>query len=139
MKMTLTALTFIALPLLALAFDGQDKEPINFKDSLSVSRMRVKLEHSKGILEGLVNDDFRTIGKEARAMRRLNELERWFRADTPQYKARLRAFWLATDSLIEAADKKNLDAATVAYTQMTIDCVACHRQVRAAEKRTKQD
>ena len=139
MKTLLTALALFTLPLLALAFDGQDKEPINVTDSLSVSRMRVKLEHSKGILEGLVNDDFQRIGKEARAMRRLNELERWFRADTPQYKARLRAFWLATDSLVEAADKKNLDAATLAYTQMTIDCVACHRQVRAAEKSTKKD
>ena len=65
--------------------------------------------------------------------------ECWFCADTPQYKGQLNAFWFANDALIQAADEKNLDAATLAYTQLTISCVNCHKQVRAAEKTAKTD
>ena len=101
--------------------------------------MRSKLEHSKNIMEGLTREDFNTIGREAKSMKGLTALEGWFRADTPRYKAQLNAFWLANDALIQAADEKNLDAATIAYTQLTISCVNCHKQVRAAIKTAKTD
>jgi len=139
MKMLLTVLALIGLPLLAVPFDEPDPKPNQLKQQLSVSLMRSKLEHSKKILEGLATEDFQAISKGAKAMRSLTVLEQWFRADTPRYKAQLNAFWFANDALVQAADEKNLDGATVAYTQLTISCVNCHKQVRAAEKTAKTE
>ena len=134
MKRLLIALTLIALPLLALASGDPRPKEQNFKKQLSVSLMRSKLEHSNKILEGLTTEDFDTIAKEAKAMRGLTALEHWFRADTPQYKTQLSAFWYGNDALIKAAEEKNLDGATLAYTQLAISCVNCHKHVRAAAK-----
>ena len=136
MKTFLSALAFVAVPLLAAADEPDSR---GLKHQLSVSLMQSKLEHSKNILEGLTREDFGAISKGAKAMRGLTALEGWFRADTPRYKAQLNAFWLANDALIQAADEKNVDAATLAYTQLTISCVNCHKQVRAATKTVKTD
>ena len=139
MKTLLTVLALIGLPLLAVAFDEPDSKPNRLKQQFSVSLMRSKLEHSKNILEGLATEDFQAISKGAKAMRNLTVLEKWFRADTPRYKAQLNAFWFANDALVQAADEKNLDGAALAYTQLTISCVNCHKQVRAAEKTAKTE
>jgi cytochrome c556 len=139
MKTLLAALVLFALPLLAVAFDEPDSKPNDVKHQFSASLMRSKLEHSKNILQGLANEDFQEISKGAKSMKGLTVLERWFRADTPRYKAQLNAFWFANDALIQAADEKNLDAATLAYTQLMISCVNCHKQVRATEKSAKTE
>jgi len=138
MKTLLAALALVGLPLLAIAFDEQDSKP-DRKHQFSQALMRSKLEHSKNILEGLDNEDFQEISRGAKAMRGITALERWFRADTPRYKAQLTAFWFANDALAQAADDKNLDAAALAYTQLTISCVNCHKQVRVLEKSSKSD
>lgn len=134
MKRLSIALTLIGLPLLALASGNPRPKEQSLKEHLSATLMRSKLEHSNKVLEGLTTEDFDTIAKEAKAMRGLTVLERWFRADTPQYRAQLNAFWYANDALAKAADDKNLDGATLAYTQLTISCVNCHKHVRAATK-----
>jgi len=134
MKALLITLVLIGLPLFVLAFDEQDPKPKRSRQKLSVSLMQSKLEHSKNILEGLTKEDFDAIGKGAKSMRDLTALEGWFLADTPRYKAQLNAFWFANDALAQAATDKNLDAAALAYTQLTISCVNCHKYVRAAGK-----
>jgi hypothetical protein len=134
MKRLLIALALIGLPLLGLASGNPSAKEQSLKEHLSATLMRSKLEHSNKVLEGLTTEDFGTIAKEAQAMRGLTVLERWFRADTPQYKAQLNSFWYANDALAKAADEKNLDGATLAYTQLTISCVNCHKHVRAATK-----
>jgi hypothetical protein len=131
MKTSLTALALISLPLLAIAVGEQGQKSDGLKQQLSVSLMRSKLEHSKNVLGGLTTGDFEAIRKEAKAMRNLTVLERWFRADTPRYKAQLNVFWFANDALIQAADEKNLDGAALAYTQLTLSCVNCHKYVRS--------
>lgn len=139
MKTLLFAIALIALPLIAVAFDEQDPKKEGLKHELSVSLMKSKLDDSKNILEGLTREDFPAIEKGAKALRGLTVLEQWFRADTPRYKAQLNSFRYANDALIQAAEEKNLDAASIAYTQLTISCVNCHKQVRAVQKTTKND
>src|SRR5579862_8260713 len=117
MKRLLIALALIGLPLLAVGSGNPRAKEQSLKEHLSATLMRSKLEHSNKVLEGLTTEDFGTIAKEAQAMRGLTVLERWFRADTPQYKAQLNSFWYANDALAKAADEKNLDGATLAYTQ----------------------
>jgi len=56
------------------------------------------------------------------------------RASRPEYRTQLRLFEFADRELIRAAAEKNLDAATLAYNQLTVSCVNCHKIVRASSK-----
>ena len=55
--------------------------------------------------------------------------------DTPGYNAKLKDFEYANKSLRLAAQEKNLDGATIAYIQLTLSCVHCHKLVRDVEKK----
>lgn len=93
--------------------------------------MRKKLEYSGRILEGLAKEDYEEIGKAARSMRALTHMERWVRAGMPEYRTQLRNFERANDQLIRHADEKQLDGAALAYVQLTLSCVDCHKVIRA--------
>jgi len=94
--------------------------------------MRQKVQASQAILTGLASADFQAIGQNAAAMSAMEQLEKWLRADSPGYRTQLRLFEFADRELIRAAREKNLDAATLAYNQLTISCVNCHKIVRDA-------
>jgi cytochrome c556 len=95
--------------------------------------MKQKLRASQEVLKGLADGDFESAGANAQTMNLMTYLEKWARADRPEYKTQLRLFEFADRELIKAASQQNLDAATLAYTQLTISCVNCHRIVRAAK------
>ena len=94
--------------------------------------MRKKLEYSERILEGLAKEDYEEIGKAARSMRALSHMERWVRAGLPEYRTQLRIFENSNDQLIRAADHDELDGAALAYVQLTLSCVNCHKVVRGS-------
>ncbi len=54
--------------------------------------MKKKLEYSKEILAGLSEEDFAAIRKNANSMNALSQFEKWFRANTPEYRQQLQAF-----------------------------------------------
>jgi hypothetical protein len=92
--------------------------------------MKQKLAASQKILEGMTRADYDLIEKNAEGMRVLGHLEGWVRADIPGYRTQLHAFDHATGAIVRAAEDKNLDGVTLAYTQLTISCVQCHRLIR---------
>ena len=92
--------------------------------------MKAKLKFSKQVLAGLVNNDFDDISEGAEYLGRLGRLESWSRAFTPEYKAQLQIFYSANQDLRRMAKDKNLDGATLAYMQLTLSCVNCHKVVR---------
>ena len=96
--------------------------------------MRQKLRASQEILRGLSDGDFQSIGANAQSMNVMEHLERWARARNPEYQTQLRLFEFANRELIRAASEQNLDAATLAYTQLTVSCVNCHKIVRNVKK-----
>ncbi len=96
--------------------------------------MKQKLRASQEILKGLADGDFNSIGANAQSMNLLEHLEKWVRADRPDYRTQLRLFEFADHELIRAASEKNLEAATLAYNQLTVSCVNCHKLVRTAKK-----
>ena len=112
----------VVLGLLPLAALCEDKS-----SSIIMAR---KLDHSKGILEGLATDDFELIATNAKVMSTFTQLESWFRADVPEYKAQLELYRVANKELIRQADAKNLDGASLAYVQLTLSCVQCHKVIR---------
>ena len=125
--MTLIASTTVSV-YLARGDDGK-KEP----QQASIW-MKQKLVASQNILGGLTKEDYEVIEKNAQSMLVVGYLEKWIRADTPGYQKLMKDFEYANKALTLAAREKNLDAATLAYFQLTVSCVHCHRVVRGAAK-----
>ena len=92
--------------------------------------MRPKLEHSKGVLEGLALENFDLVAKNARAMKELSEAAEWKISPNLTYLRYSGEFQRLADELIEQAKDKNIDGATLAYVQLTLNCVNCHKYVR---------
>lgn len=92
--------------------------------------MKKKLAYSEQILAGLANEDFAAISKTARSMSALSAMEKWARGSVPEYQAQLTNFQSATQQLVRASDRENLDGAALAYVQLTLSCVQCHKVVR---------
>lgn len=89
-----------------------------------------KLGHANGILEGLTVNDFDKIREEAQDLS-LISLEAHWRTDLPPSYAQYNAdFQWAVGGLIQSAEMKNIEAATLKYTQVVMSCVECHTAVR---------
>src|SRR5678815_5558012 len=48
----------------------------------------------------------------------------------PEYELFLNEFRRNAQELMKAGQQKNLDAASLAYVQMTLSCVSCHQFIR---------
>jgi len=95
--------------------------------------MRQKLNFSKDVLEGLALEQFATIEKSGKALKRLSEAAEWEVATIPNftdYVALTTEFQRHADDLVKQAKKKNIDGATLAYVKLTMSCVQCHKFVR---------
>lgn len=95
--------------------------------------MRMKLDYSKGVLDGLVNEKFDQIAKDARALKKLSEAAEWEVPGIPNVQSYIpftREFQRITESLQKQAKEKNLDGALNSYVQLTMNCVNCHKYVR---------
>ena len=95
--------------------------------------MRLKLDHSQKVLEGVVLKDFDLIAKNAQAMALLTEDENWMVLETPEYRAYSAEFKQIANRLRQSAKDKNLDGAALDYVQLTLNCVDCHKHVREAK------
>lgn len=99
--------------------------------------MKQKARMSHNILDGLTDGDFAKIELNAQKMNVINFLEKMVASDKPEYKEYMRqlnSFETATRDLLRQAHNKNIEGATLAYTQLTVSCVQCHRVVRDAKK-----
>lgn len=92
--------------------------------------MRLKLAHAQNILEGLATEDFVTIRKNAQELSLLSNASNWQVLQTPEYLQHSIEFRGIANSLTSAAEARNLDRAALAYVDMTMTCVNCHRHVR---------
>lgn len=95
--------------------------------------MEKKLALANEALAGVVTRDFDKISRNADQMLKLAKTE-WVQKDSPEYREQLKDFWIVVDGLKTAADEKNGDGATIAYVQMTLSCVKCHKYLRNTEK-----
>ena len=92
--------------------------------------MRLKLEHSQKVLEGIALEDFAEIAKHSQAISLLSQEATWRVLQTPDYLQHSTEFRRAADAMTVAANKKNLDGAALAYVDLTMKCVNCHKYVR---------
>lgn len=92
--------------------------------------MRLKLDHSQKVLEGIVLEDYEEISKNAQKLSLLSQASNWQVLQTEEYLQHSGEFRRAADAVSAAAKEKNIDGATLAYMEMTLKCVNCHKYVR---------
>ena len=122
--------SFIAALLVFAALAGSAQEaPRNAtKDA-----MRFKLYFAQSVLEGITMENFSLIATNAQKLRGLSQSADWRLRSTREYQRLTSDFERAAESLERSARNHNIDAATVAYFQLTTSCVTCHKYLRGAD------
>lgn len=121
----LAAGTVLACLLTPLALSQRPDKP-DVKDF-----MRGKLTHMQKVLEGITTEDYDLIRKDANQLVLLSHAAEWRVLMTPEYQQHSAEFRRTAQSVVDAAKKKNLDGAALAYVDMTMKCVTCHKYVRS--------
>lgn len=89
-----------------------------------------KLDNSKKLLEGIALSDFNKISNSAERLIQLSKTAEWFVHKTPRYEVHSNEFRRAAETIIQKSKEKNLDGVTLAYFDLTMQCVRCHQYVR---------
>jgi hypothetical protein len=128
---TLTAALFALLWSRGSGDDGPgDDEPSDEVRAL----MRQKLEHAQKILEGSTSEDYGLVQKHAAQLRELTGEKEWKVLPTVEYNQLSMEFLRAAESLEAAAKDKDQDAVDLAYLNLTIKCMYCHKYVRTTRE-----
>jgi hypothetical protein len=132
---SLCALVIGGICILALTAPAlaQEAKPAT-SDEASVW-MRKKLEYSQNILAGIATADFDKIATNAESMRTLGKIEAFVRSRTPGYRKQLEMFDDANEEILRQAKRDNVEGAALAFTQLTISCVNCHKQLREEQRK----
>lgn len=96
--------------------------------------MRKKLDYAQGLIEGLTLEDHRLITENARALKVLSQQAEWEVPMIPnveQYLPYTTEFQRLCDELMKNGREANTDGATLTYVRLTLNCVNCHKYVRA--------
>jgi hypothetical protein len=107
------------------AQESQGQEPNKVSDT-----MRIKLGYSQKLLEGIATEDYASIVTNAQKLSLMTLETNWNVLMTPDYLQHSMDFRRSADAIRDAAKAKNLDGATLAYVDMTMKCVNCHKHVR---------
>ena len=92
--------------------------------------MRAKLGHSQNVLEGLSIADYDLIERGAQELSLASLDSNWQVLQTEDYVRQSAEFRRSCDVLRDAAKAKNLDGATLAWMDVMLKCVQCHKYVR---------
>lgn len=120
-----TLLALLSLGVLGTTV-GQTQEPQRGRNLV----MQQKLGHAQKVLEGISVGDFALIEKHAQELSLLSNRIEWQVMKTPEYLQYSNEFRRNVEAMAKAASNKNLDGAALAYVQMTMNCVNCHKHVR---------
>ena len=100
--------------------------------------MRLKLENSQKVLEGLAVEDFDLIAKNAQALDLMSKATNWQVLQTEQYVRLSQDFQRTAEAVRDAAKKRNLDGAALGYVELTMQCINCHKYVRDERAQTEK-
>ena len=106
------------------------------QDQDSVSRrdfMRMKLNYTQNILEGLTTRDFGLIISGAEEVERITQAEAWNSNDFADYQKISDELRSVAKHLKKAGQNSNLEAAALRYFELTMKCIDCHQYLRKAD------
>lgn len=92
--------------------------------------MHKKLTNSQKILEGIALQDFDLIKTGADELTLISKAAEWRVIKSPQYELHSNDFRRSSETLSKMAEGRNIDGAALAYVDMTLSCVKCHKYVR---------
>jgi hypothetical protein len=119
--------------LLGVIVAGQAQEPPAVRPDVVGEFMRAKLGHSQDVLEGLALEDFDKIARGAHELALASQASSWQVLQTEDYARQSAEFRRSCDSLRTAAKAGNLDGAALAWMEVTMKCVQCHKYVRGQQ------
>jgi hypothetical protein len=106
----------------------QDQDSISRRDF-----MRMKLNYTQNILEGLTTRDFGLIISGAEEVERITQAEAWNSNDFADYQKISDELRSVATHLKKAGQKSNLEAAALRYFELTMKCMDCHQYLRKAD------
>ena len=127
---------FLLTPLvLALLFAGTSSTYAQAEKESGVKEaMRKKVAYSQQVLVGITLEDYGLIADNAEKLVELSNKTNWYSRQVPEYELFLNEFRRNGEELMKAGQQKNLDAASLAYVQMTLSCVNCHKFIRQSSR-----
>lgn len=139
--MTRIALLCLIVPLMATWLAAQDPtaaedrrpaaaDPAGDDQTTSVW-MEKKLQHSQALLRGLATADFADVRYNAQRLKLLNRVEGFVRRRNPEYRAHVLNFSRVVSEIDRQAEQENLEGATLAFNQLTVSCMECHKSLRS--------
>lgn len=133
----LLAIALTGLSWMAWTADAHEKPKKGATDALA-QRMRLKLDASSKVLEGLAVEDADLIREGADAMAEQSRAEYWQILTDPDYREFTGDFRSSMRRLKEAAAKENFDAAALEWMSATKCCLDCHKHVRNTKVELKK-
>jgi hypothetical protein len=106
----------------------------NVSDKELADLMQRKLQNAQKVLEGIAVNDFDKISKHAEELIMISKQAEWKVLKTPQYEMFSNDFRRSAGELVENGKQKNLDGAALAYVDLTLTCVKCHKYVRESRQ-----
>lgn len=123
----------VGMPILVGHGEEPQEEPKKLDRALTKELselMRRKLDNSQKVLEGIALNDFEKIAKHADELIAVSKLAEWRVLKTPQYELHSNDFRRIAETIVKEGKAKNIDGAVLAYVDLTLTCVKCHKHVR---------
>jgi cytochrome c556 len=92
--------------------------------------MRTKLVHSQKILEALATSNQTLLVRESESLTRIAASPVWNELRTPELRAYTENFLKVVADLEASARRRDLDAAAVSYSALTMSCYQCHKHLK---------
>jgi hypothetical protein len=124
------ALTAAALAVGLVSAQDKPKTPAVPQPKKPPTVMQRKLTHAQKLLEGIAMADFAKLTAATDELTACVQEASWRAANSPKFETHSNSFLKNLDAIKKAAKAKNVDAAALAYVDMTLTCVKCHQQVR---------
>lgn len=109
-----------------LGASAASQEP---SDETSREIMWRKLDLSHNVLDALALNDFEALEAYAQDLEMLGTAGFLYILDTEQYRSQAMEFRAAARALRDAAEARNAEAGALAYVDLTLRCIRCHRSL----------
>ena len=93
--------------------------------------MRMKLEASQKILEGLALEDFELIQEGAAKLEDMSAAEKWRVTNDPFFREHSNDFQKIARRLSKSAKEGKLEGSALIWLEATMQCIECHKWTRA--------
>ena len=106
---------------------------ISQNDPATRTLMKAKTSYAHRLLDAVVLEDFDVIQAQAFRLKAVAETADWHTSESAEFVRETESFIRAADRLFQAAKENNGDAAALAYMDVTLSCVHCHRHLRSSQ------